>query len=122
MADDRPFDRDLLDVLVCPLARRPLMFVEGRLVSTDPDTRRAYPVQDGIPDHAAIDRGEELEVEEWQRLMDAGGLVEAARGFAADAAGVTPAPAVACTLPRGIGPGSPIDRRRRPSVPNLASV
>ena len=44
-----PFDQDLFDLLVCPDARSPLKWVDGRLVSTDAATRRAYRVEDGIP-------------------------------------------------------------------------
>jgi uncharacterized protein YbaR (Trm112 family) len=44
-----PFDPDLFDLLVCPEARTPLKWVEGRLVSTDPATRRAYRVDGDIP-------------------------------------------------------------------------
>lgn len=44
-----PFDQDLFDLLVCPQARVPLKYTGGRLVSTDPATRRSYRVDDGIP-------------------------------------------------------------------------
>ncbi|MDX2176019.1 MAG: hypothetical protein SF028_06065 [Candidatus Sumerlaeia bacterium] len=41
--------RDLLDILACPLSRAPLVLDGGRLVSTDPETRRAYRIEGGIP-------------------------------------------------------------------------
>jgi uncharacterized protein YbaR (Trm112 family) len=44
-----PFDQDLFDLLVCPEARVPLKFTQGRLVSTDAQTRRAYRIDDDIP-------------------------------------------------------------------------
>lgn len=69
-----PFDQDLFDLLVCPLARTPLAWVEGRLVSTDPATRRAYRVEGDIP-VMLIDEAKELDEAEWKRLMAAGGPV-----------------------------------------------
>ena len=69
-----PFDQDLFDLLVCPLARVPLAWVEGRLVSTDPTTRRAYRVEGDIP-VMLIDESVELEQAEWTRLMAVGGPI-----------------------------------------------
>lgn len=68
MSQPLPCDPDLFDLLVCPLARAPLKWVEGRLVSTDAATRRAYRVVDGIP-VMLIDESETLSEAEWQRLM-----------------------------------------------------
>lgn len=42
-------DQQLMDILRCPLSKAPLREVDGWLVSTDPETRRRYPVRDGIP-------------------------------------------------------------------------
>lgn len=69
-----PFDRDLFDLLVCPEARTPLAWVEGRLVSTDAQTRRAYRVADGMP-VMLIEESEVLPEAEWRRLIAAGGPV-----------------------------------------------
>jgi len=74
MAAPLPFDQDLFDLLVCPLARTPLAWVEGRLVSTDRATRRAYRVDGDIP-VMLIDQSEELPQDEWERLMALGGPV-----------------------------------------------
>ena len=71
---DLPFDRDLFDLLVCPEARVPLMWVQGRLVSTDPATRRAYRVADGMP-VMLIEESETLPDGEWRRLIALGGPV-----------------------------------------------
>jgi len=69
-----PFDLDLFDLLVCPLARVPLAWVEGRLVSTDRTTRRAYRVEGDIP-VMLIDESVELSEPEWSRLMALSGAV-----------------------------------------------
>lgn len=74
--DAPPFDPDLFDLLVCPVARTPLKWVEGRLVSTDGGTRRCYRVEGDIP-VMLVDEAETLAPEEWQRLMALGGPVGA---------------------------------------------
>jgi hypothetical protein len=42
-------DRDLLKILVCPQSRAAVVQIGDWLVSTDPQTRRKYPIRDGIP-------------------------------------------------------------------------
>lgn len=42
-------DASLLDLLVCPLSRVPLVLEGDWLYSTDRTTRRKYPIRDGIP-------------------------------------------------------------------------
>ena len=69
-----PFDNDLFDLLVCPEASVPLKFVEGRLVSTDHATRRAYRVDQGIP-VMLLEESSSLPVDEWTRLMAQDGPV-----------------------------------------------
>jgi uncharacterized protein YbaR (Trm112 family) len=69
-----PFERDLFDLLQCPEAHVPLKFVEGRLVSTDGATRRAYPIDGGIP-VMLLDHSEVLDQGEWRRLMAMDGPV-----------------------------------------------
>jgi uncharacterized protein YbaR (Trm112 family) len=69
-----PFDQDLFDLLVCPLARVPLKFVGGRLVSTDPATRRCYRIDGDIP-VMLIDESSELTNDEWRRLMSEDGPI-----------------------------------------------
>ena len=71
-----PFDQDLFDLLVCPQARTALKFVGGRLVSTDPATRRAYRVDDGIP-VMLIEESTVLSEGEWRQVMDQAGPVGA---------------------------------------------
>jgi uncharacterized protein YbaR (Trm112 family) len=76
MTTTPPFDADLFDLLVCPDARVPLKWVDGRLVSTDPATRRAYRVADGMP-VMLIEESEVLAEAEWRRLMALDGPIGA---------------------------------------------
>lgn len=89
-----PFDQDLFDLLVCPEARVPLKYVGGKLVSTDPATRRAYRVDDGIP-VMLIEESQPLDEVAWQALMaqsgPVGGGVAAVRARSARA-GASPGP------------------------------
>ena len=64
-----PVDPKLMEILVCPLSHAPLKEVDGWLVSTDPETRRRYPVRDGIP-VMLIDEAEELEPSAWRAALD----------------------------------------------------
>ncbi len=58
---------DLFDLLVCPVSRQPLKWVEGRLLSTDRETRRVYRVDGDIP-VMLMEESEVLEPAEWERL------------------------------------------------------
>ena len=42
-------DRRMLDIMECPVAHAPLVQVGNWLYSTDRETRRKYPIRDGIP-------------------------------------------------------------------------
>lgn len=72
--NDLPIDRDLFDLLVCPEARTPLKWAGGRLVSTDPATRRAYRVEDGIP-VMLVEESEALSEAAWSEAMRGEGPV-----------------------------------------------
>ena len=96
MSEDQPklpFDQDLFDLLVCPEARVPLKFVGGKLVSTDPATRRAYRVDDGIP-VMLIEESQTLDEGAWQACMaqagPIGGGVAAVRGRSSQPGGPPP--------------------------------
>lgn len=71
-----PFDETLFDVLVCPLSRAPLKFVDGWLVSTDAASRRRYPVEDGLP-ILLPEEAEVLDEDAWRAAMAADGPVSA---------------------------------------------
>ena len=60
--------KELLEILVCPLSRAPLVLDGNTLVSTDKETRRRYRIEDGIPD-LLIEDSEELDPATWTDIM-----------------------------------------------------
>ena len=63
---------ELLEILVCPESKAPLVQVGSWLYSTDPNTRRRYDIKDGIP-NMLIDESEVVSEEEFKKVMaDAG--------------------------------------------------
>lgn len=65
--------RDLLDILVCPQSHAKLIQSGEWLYSTDPATRRRYPVRNGIP-VMLIDESEVVGDEEFRKVMQHGVL------------------------------------------------
>lgn len=63
-----PLDPDLLDILVCPESKAPLVQDGETLVSTDPATRRRYRIDEDIP-VMLIDESEVLSRDEWEEIM-----------------------------------------------------
>ena len=61
-------DDDLLRILVCPQTHAPLIQAGDWLYSTDPGTRRKYPIRDGLP-ILLIDSAESVTQEEFERVM-----------------------------------------------------
>lgn len=61
-------DPELLRIMVCPLARTPLVQLGDWLYSTDAKTRRKYPIRDGIP-IMLIDESVEMDAAEFERVM-----------------------------------------------------
>jgi uncharacterized protein YbaR (Trm112 family) len=61
-------DPELLEMLVCPLSRAPLILDDDTLVSTDPATRRRYRIDDGIP-VMLVDESEELDEATWREIL-----------------------------------------------------
>ncbi len=61
-------DAELLRIMVCPVAHAPLVQVGDWLYSTDPATRRKYPIRDGIP-IMLIDESEVADQAEFERVM-----------------------------------------------------
>ena len=63
-----PLNKDLLDILVCPLSKAPLVEEGNALVSTDKATRRRYKIEDGIP-NMLVEESEELGETTWTEIM-----------------------------------------------------
>lgn len=63
-----PIDPELLEILVCPLSRSPLVLDGETLVSTDPATRCRYKIDDGIP-VMLVDECERLDEATWRAIM-----------------------------------------------------
>lgn len=63
-----PIDPGLMEILVCPQSRARLCQMGDWLYSSDPATRRRYPIRDGIP-IMLIDESEVVEPEEFDRIM-----------------------------------------------------
>jgi len=61
-------DPRLLEMLVCPLSRAPLVVRGDWLYSTDSATRRRYPIRDGLP-IMLIDAAETVDAAEFERIM-----------------------------------------------------
>jgi uncharacterized protein len=61
-------DSKLLDILVCPETKAPLVLDGETLVSTDSKTRRRYRIEDDIP-VMLIDDSEQLSQDEWNKIM-----------------------------------------------------
>jgi hypothetical protein len=60
---------ELLEILVCPETKAPLVLDGDTLVSTDPATRRRYRIKDDIP-VMLVDESEVLPEEEWQAILE----------------------------------------------------
>ena len=61
-------NKELLEILVCPLSHAELVLDDETLISTDADTRRRYRIDDGIP-NMLVEESEELSVEAWTEIM-----------------------------------------------------
>lgn len=64
----QPLDPGLMEILVCPESHARLVQVGDWLYSTDPATRRRYPVRDGIP-IMLIDESQVVDESEFHRIM-----------------------------------------------------
>jgi len=63
-----PINPKLLAILVCPETKAPLVEDGDTLVSTHPQIRRRYKVDEGIP-VMLVDKSELLSEEEWKEIM-----------------------------------------------------
>ena len=61
-------DPQLLSIMVCPVSHAPLREVDGWLVSTDSETRRRYPIRDGIP-VMLVEESEEMSRADWDQAV-----------------------------------------------------
>ncbi|NNC91371.1 MAG: hypothetical protein HKN80_02640 [Acidimicrobiia bacterium] len=61
-------DPQLLSIMVCPVSHAPLREVDDWLISTDPESRRRYPVRDGIP-VMLVEESEEMSQEDWEAAL-----------------------------------------------------
>ena len=62
-------DAELLKLMVCPVSHAPLIQSGDWLYSTDPMTRRKYPVRDGIP-IMLVDESEEVDPVEFKNVVE----------------------------------------------------
>ena len=62
------FNEELLGLMECPVAHAPLVQAGEWLYSTDPNTRRKYPIRDGIP-IMLIEESQVAEPVEFKQVM-----------------------------------------------------
>ena len=65
---DSAMDDELLRIMECPVAHVPLVQGGDWLYSTDPETRKKYPIRDGIP-VMLIEESEAADPDEFERVM-----------------------------------------------------
>lgn len=63
-------DKDLLDILVCPKTKAPLIQVGDWLYSTDRESRLRYPIREDIP-IMLIEEAQQVDTEEFDRIVGA---------------------------------------------------
>ncbi|EHI14525.1 hypothetical protein KEK_01825 [Mycolicibacterium thermoresistibile ATCC 19527] len=64
-------DEKLLDILVCPQDRGPLLLIDGEWLY-NPRLRRAYPIEDGIPVLLVDEARTVTDDAEHQRMLERG--------------------------------------------------
>ncbi len=75
-----PLDPEFLAILRCPESKATLVQDGDWLISTDPATRRRYPIDDGIP-VLLVEESEQLDEQAWKQAVAAAeGAGEAASG------------------------------------------
>ncbi len=65
-------DERLLEIMECPVGHAPLVLVGDWLYSTDRETRRKYPIRDGIP-VMLVEESQEVDTEEFDQAMASAG-------------------------------------------------
>jgi uncharacterized protein YbaR (Trm112 family) len=58
-------DRKLLDILVCPVTKAPLIYDKKKEELVSKSARLAYPIRDGIP-IMLEEEARQLDADEWQ--------------------------------------------------------
>ena len=61
-------DKDLLEILACPMTKAPVVLDGETLVSTDRATRKRYRIEDDIP-IMLIEESETVPEDEWLAIM-----------------------------------------------------
>ena len=61
-------DQRLLDILVCPESHAKLVRSGDWLYSTDPQTRRKYPIRDGLP-IMLVEESAVADIDEFEKIM-----------------------------------------------------
>ena len=61
-------DDELLRIMECPVAHVPLVHRGDWLYSTDPETRKKYPIRDGIP-VMLVEESEVADPDEFERVI-----------------------------------------------------
>jgi uncharacterized protein YbaR (Trm112 family) len=61
-------DKELLDIMVCPITHAPVVQSGDWIYSTDEKTRYKYPIRDGIP-IMLVDEKQVADPEEFRRVM-----------------------------------------------------
>ena len=65
-------DERLLEIMECPVGHAPLVRVGNWLYSTDRETRRKYPIRDGIP-IMLVEESQVVDVEEFEQALASAG-------------------------------------------------
>jgi len=66
----KPIDQELMKILVCPESHAPLLQVGDWLYSKDRQTRRRYPIREGIP-IMLIEESEVVSPEDFEKIIQA---------------------------------------------------
>ncbi len=61
-------NKELLEILVCPVSKAELVLEGEYLVSTDKETRLRYRIEDDIP-VMLVEEAEELDLDTWREIM-----------------------------------------------------
>uniref|UniRef100_A0A832DGK1 Uncharacterized protein n=1 Tax=Ignavibacterium album TaxID=591197 RepID=A0A832DGK1_9BACT len=59
---------NLLEILRCPESNAKLVLFKDYLISTDPNSRRSYPIIDGTP-ILLIEKSQILDIEVWKKIV-----------------------------------------------------